>query len=369
MTKNKSLRVFIGCLFVVFLFTDENVYSQKFKKRLSLRISTGTMYDDNILKYSEKYIEKFLKSEDEGRFSIKTYDDVAVKNRLSASYYFRIFNKKKTKISGNFSHNYYINNDIKSFNIYSIGVQQYFLKKASFKLSYSYIPEFYVRNFRDEDLVSLYGYTPEAFSPYIFSKDNYSFYVQNTFLKNLYVNLSASMANYYHNIHYTEYDSDNYSLGLRLQKSVTKKTRLGFGYKYTNSDAKGYDEVFETVETSEESDGSYDDHQFEVSLKSKLPRLMKHNNDFSLKLRFSKRNFLSEKLIEIDPLHASRVDNVYYVSLQYNFKYYKSNVVSLYYNRYQRDTDNFTDNYYELLNEEKAYRQNQVGFQISYALF
>ena len=71
MTKNKSLSVFIGCLFVIFLFTDENVYSQKFKKRLSLRISTGTMYDDNILKYSEKYIAKFLKSEDEGRFSIK----------------------------------------------------------------------------------------------------------------------------------------------------------------------------------------------------------------------------------------------------------------------------------------------------------
>ena len=70
-------------LILLFLIFPSNVLAKKRKKRRSkpidkweIRLTLNTIYDNNILKYSTKYIERFQNREDEGRFNINTYDDL-----------------------------------------------------------------------------------------------------------------------------------------------------------------------------------------------------------------------------------------------------------------------------------------------------
>lgn len=356
--------------FIFLLFTSFSLFSQGFKKnRFRLKVGVSAMYDDNILKYSDKYIDRFLNNEDEGRFEIKTYDDVFVKTKLSTSYYFKFFRKRKTKILGSFNNISYVNNPVKSWNYYSIGIKQYFLKKANVKFSYNYIPSLYVRQFRQPELVSLYGYKPNTFKPYVFSKDNFSLTFQNTFFKKTKAELDFDYANYYLNSYYTEYDSKNLSAGLSLEQPISKKVKVKATYIFTNSDAKGYDQEGETKETADDSDASYKDHTFGLELKAKLPKVFKKKNNVSAKVKYSKKYFSSAHLIHNDPFHVGRIDNNLRFYLAYNIKVMKKMALSLYYNYSARDSYNNQGIYDEVLSENKDYKQNQVGFQVSYTIY
>ena len=72
------------------LTLSENVLAQKDTKKKSyhweVRLSVGTMYDNNILKYSDKYIDRFINSQDEGRFHISSYDDMVFPYSVGISY-------------------------------------------------------------------------------------------------------------------------------------------------------------------------------------------------------------------------------------------------------------------------------------------
>jgi hypothetical protein len=46
----------------------------KAKNKWSISLSLSPYYDSNILKYSNKYIERFKNGEDEGRFHIHSID-------------------------------------------------------------------------------------------------------------------------------------------------------------------------------------------------------------------------------------------------------------------------------------------------------
>jgi len=67
-------------LMLVFLLANGDIIAQrKVKKngqRLDIKVGLKTHYDNNILKYSDKYLDRFMNGEDPGRFSIDTYDDL-----------------------------------------------------------------------------------------------------------------------------------------------------------------------------------------------------------------------------------------------------------------------------------------------------
>jgi len=355
-------------VYIVLLFGIQTTSAQLIKK-IKVNVGVGTSYDDNLLKYSEKYLERFMNNKDEGRFDITTYDDLILKTKLQASYSTKLFKKRKTKLSTTLQYNKYLVNNIKSWSYFGIGLQQYFLKKASFKVSYSYIPEFYVRNFRDDDLISIYGYESNTFTPYAFAKDNYNFWVQNTFFKKTKLKLSAGYAKYYHNKYYTEYDCDNLVLGIKVQQQLSKKANVSLAYQNTVSKAKGFDEAGESLDFSDEPDASYNENKMELRLFSKLPKLKKKKNDLELKVGYSNRGFSSKHTYLEDPLHRGRVDNNYTLVFNYNIRLAKKTKLTLSYNRYQRISENNGSlQYQEGLSDEKDYKQNQIGFLLTYTL-
>jgi len=357
-------------LIVLVLMSSTEVFAKKKKKKNKFEISLtlASTYDDNILKYSDKYLKRFMNNEDEGRFNIKTYDDLIIYTSFKMSYSFRVFKKLKTKVNGEASRRSYVVNDIKSWNYFAFGIQQYFTKKASFKFSYSFIPYFYVRNFRDDQWVEEYGYVPETFKPYVFSKDDYGFTLQNTFFKNTRVSLSLHYAIYYYNKYFTAYDSKDLFYGVKVYQYVHKKVRLKAGYQFVTSDAKGYNSAIETPETTQGPDADFVEDRFTLGGTWYLPRINNYRHNLDVNFGVYLRYYSSKYPPLVDPLHAGRYDKNYRLSTSYRIYLSKSLRASVFYKLFVRDSNTKAAINSIYVSNEKDYSQYHVGLEISYKI-
>jgi hypothetical protein len=342
----------------------------KKNKVVELEVDFGlaTLYDNNILKYSDKYLQKFINNEDSGRFHISTYDDVILTPSLGLTATSRIFGNLRSELSVDYSSRIYIVNSIKNWNYFAVGFRQYLPKRASFRLSYSYIPTFYIRHYRDDDWVAVYGYVPETFQPMGFSKNSYGLWVQKAFFKNTTFRLSFSYSQYYYNKHYTEYDSKDQFYGIRLFQTVNESFRMELAYEFIYSEAKGYDEPGEIKKNADESDASFYEHGFFARGVYKLPPVLKLKHNLDIEIGYMKRYFTSEHYLELDPLHVGRVDDVIELSASYNVRLLKSLNMSVFYNYFFRDANTSATENQTLVSDEKDYRANQVGLSLNYYL-
>jgi len=368
----KPTRLVLIILISIIVLPAENAFTQEKKKKkkrvkhFEIRVGLNTYYDNNILKYSDKYLERFMNGEDPGRFSIETYDDLIINPSLEGIFRIKLFKNVYTRINASVSPRFYIVNDIKNWEYWGIGLQQYITKKLSVKILYSYIPEFYVRNFRDDAWVDVFGYIPITFKPYSFSKDSYGAYIQNTFWKGTRVRLSLFHARYYHNQWFTEYDSKDWLYGINLFQRLHKNFRLDASYTYVTSDAKGYDAAYETPETTTGPDATYVEDRFKIGFYWKFPKLKKRRNDLTVSFNYLKRYYSSPYTPIEDPLHAGRVDANYRLYFTYHINMFKNFDVSVYYNWLMRDSRTESPINSVYVSNEKDYRDDVIGLKLRY---
>ncbi len=362
----------ITLLFFLLFFT--RIYAQTKKKDkifqfMKIELGLGAIYNDNILKYSDYYLTKFLNNEDEGRFHINTSDGVVLDESVKVASTFRFFGKKKTILEGSFSRQDYLNNKIKSWNQIDFGLQQYITNRLVVNLSYSYIPKYYVRHFRDEDWVDVYGYVPEAFQPFEFSKNGYGFWIQNAFFKNKTskLRLSFDFEQYFYNKHFTEYDCYNLNYGLNVYQTIKKKLKLEAGYQFINSNAKGYDQPLETKDLSDDADASYKADEYSTAVKWALPNVFKRMHSIAADFSYRRSCFTTKHYLELDRLHAGRVDDLYKLGINYEMRLSEPLTVSVYYKWCKLDSDTRATVNKEYMSQEKDYTQQQIGLNFTYS--
>jgi hypothetical protein len=325
-------------------------------------------YDSNILKYSNKYIERFKNSEDEGRFHIHSIDDLTFGYSFGLTYSNTIIGKLKTILGAGFDSDAYTYNSIKSWFTYDIFLRQYVSKSTSFLISYSYIPSFYVRHFRDEDWVKYYGYTPITFQPYEFSKDDFSFWLQHVFSwKSTRARAYFSYDRYFLNPSNTEYDSNDFLYGLRIFQKLTDKLDANIGYYYITSDAKSYDEPGETKKTSDDSDASNYEHVYAIGFDYQMPKLFKLKNEISIDAQYQRAFYTTNHFLELDPLHAGRYDYNYRVFVNYNWDIFKNFSLTAFYQWMARESSTSAEANREYVSDEKDYTQYRIGIKFNYS--
>jgi hypothetical protein len=151
-----------------------------------------------------------------------------------------------------------------------------------------------------------------------------------------------------------------------LYQPFLKKFTFEFTYQFVTSDAKGYDEPGETKENSDDGDASYEEDGFIFGLQWKMPRIKKRYHTLKFETVVYNRYYTTDKPVEIDALHAGRVDyNLrfyvnYYLSVTKNFKFLA------FYKWYGRDSGTTSVINEEFVSDEKDYRQSQVGIELSY---
>jgi hypothetical protein len=335
---------------------------------LKIELGLGAIYNDNILKYSDYYLTKFLNNEDEGRFHINTSDGAVLDESINIASTFLFFRKRKTILEGSFSRQEYINNKIKTWNQIDFGLQQYITNRLVVNLSYSYIPKYYVRHFRDDDWVDVYGYVPETFQPFEFAKNEYGFWIQNTFFKNRMTKLRLSFdyEQYFYNKHFTEYDCNNFNYSANFYQTIKKKLKVEVGYQFVNSKAKGYDEPQETKDISNDADASYKADEYSGAIKWALPNFCKKMHSIDADFSYRRSCFTTKHYLELDRLHAGRVDDLYKLGINYEIRFIEPLTLSVYYKWCKLDSDTRAVENKEYVSQEKDYTQQQFGLKFTY---
>jgi hypothetical protein len=364
----KYIVLWILLAFLPISISSASENPKKKTKHWETELSISPYYDSNILKYSDKYIERFLNREDEGRFHINRYDDLVVQYSAGISYSNKFVKKLKTYLSFDFYYNKYSFNTIKNWQRYRFGWRQYFLPKSSFMLSYSFIPHFYVRHFRDEDWIAVYGYTPITFQPYEFSKNDLSFWIQHYIFRKTRVRAYFSFSKYFLDKQNTEYDSNDFLYGLRIYQQLSKKLNVNASYKYTTSTAKGYDEPGETKQTSDDVDADNYGHIFSAGINYKLPDLLRIKSSISLDAEYDRGFYTTNHFYELDPIHAGRFDKNYDVSVTYNLNLPANVELDIFYSLMGRKTGTPVEANAEYISDEKSYEQYRAGIKINYKL-
>jgi hypothetical protein len=343
--------------------------SKKKSPVFDFRIRLGAFYDDNILKYSDQYLQRFMNREDEGRFHIKTYDDLIILTGLQFTTSFYVFGKYKSQVSLEISRRNYVVNHIKNWNYFMAGVRQYLPGRFSFKIYYSYIPDFYVRHFRDDQWVDVYGYDdPIVFQPFSFAKNYYGVWLQKSIFNNTRIRLSFNYGQYYHNKHYTEYDSKNVYYGIQIWQSIHKTVRLELGYQYITSEAKGYDASYQLPGALNAPDATYAEDRFSGAILWRLPKIKKIRHSLEARFNVMNRYYSSSRPLEYDRLHAGRVDHNLRLYFNYRIKVYKNTEIKLFYNWFGRNSGTSAVANDQFVSNEKSYKQNIIGMAFSYNL-
>lgn len=369
------LKLFLLCCLIILSSTiNDGVFAndkQKKKKsnQWALSLSVKPYYDSNILKYSEKYIDRFKNGEDPGRFHISSIDDFTIGYSAGLTFIDEFFGKMKTIIGTGYNSDAYSINSIKTWATFNIFFRQQIFSSTTAQFSYSYIPKFYVRHFRDDDWVKYYGYTPETFRPYIFSKDDFSFWLQQILpWKTTRARIYFAYDRYYLDESNTEYDSNDYMFGLRIYQSLFKNLDVNFGYFYTTSDAKGYDEPNETKENSDDSDASNYEHSYFVGFDYLLPQVFSCKNDVSIDFQYLRAFYTTENYLESDPLHAGRYDYNYRIYFNYNIELLENFSATAFYNWFGRESSTSAEVNREYVSNEKDYTQYRLGISFNYII-
>ncbi len=323
-----------------------------------LDISLSTIYDDNILRYSDKYISRFYNREDEGRFHINTRDDMIVVSALRMSATMKLFGGLKTIGSLEFRRRMYMHNPIKDWSFISLTLRQELSEQFAAQIGYNYIPAFYVRHYRDENWVKEYGYTPNTFQPFGFTKDEATGWVQYAVFINTRVKAIVSFERYFYNEHFTEYDATNTSFGIEVIQVLSKTFTLTGDIGVVYSHGKG----------NEIMDPSYHETNCGFSAELDLPKLFGRTNSIELGGEYARRSFTSRHFLELDPYHAGRWDDTYRVSIKYTYKLMKDLTLAFSYAYHRRDARTSATPNAEYLAEEKDYRQYQIGLDIRYTM-
>lgn len=321
-------------------------------------VGVSSVYDDNILRYSDKYLDRFDRREDLGRFHINTADDLILVSSIKGTLTMNLIGALNTTGSIDYRHRTYTHNAIKDWSYLSMSLRQDLSKKLSAQVGYNYIPEFYVRHYRDDNWVNNYGYTPITFQPFGFKKDEMNGWIQYNPLSNTRVRAGLRFMQYYHNEHFTEYNCRNRAFGFDVYQTVLKNIRLNASFEAMYSRADG---DFDT-------DPSNDQNTFVFGADFRLPKVFGHANSVGVEGEHGRTFYTTHNFVEVDPEHAGRKDYVYRVSITYDFGLLDNLTLAVNYTWQERTSRSSSDLNATYLADEKDYRQHQVSLEARYSL-
>jgi len=220
--------------------------------------SMGFIYDDNICRYSDASLTEFNLGLFPERYAIETEDDLIVNPAIAAEVgHAKLLFDKQTRVRVRYQRWQYARNDIKTNEEINLRLRQNVRAADYFEATYTYAPYNYIKQLSDRPPFE--SRTVErVYLPFEITRNSFSaayFWRAKSWAR---VRVSGSRVLRYYNRPFLENDLWEWSgqlyVDLRYKRWIT---RLQYGY--ADVQARAYDEVGETRETSDnDSDGSYE---------------------------------------------------------------------------------------------------------------
>ncbi|MEM6455015.1 MAG: hypothetical protein AAF772_07965 [Acidobacteriota bacterium] len=272
-----------------------------------LRARLASYYDDNILRYSQRFIDRFDRGQDPRRFRVESLDDVIQRVDLGLEREIAGWDRRPARVGVDVEHRAYARNDIKDWTRVAATFAQDLGLDRRLTARASWAPDFYVRHLRDSDLTGGTGGT-DPFQAFAFDKGEVRLSYRHAPRRPLRFTYHLGWATLRHTDAFREFDSDNLFAGVRLDQRVGRGWRLSYAVEHTESDARGFDEPGETRATSDDTDPTYRQTDLMLAVRYRFdgPRRM----TLFLQGEIGLRTYTTDKPERLAPLHAGREDDL-----------------------------------------------------------
>lgn len=272
-----------------------------------VRLEWAANYDDNILRYSENDIDKFVEGTEVNSSLLSSYDDW--NNELRVKLYgdvsvkgvepikFRYFGKISSFYRNSFN-NYGTHTFIADFTA---------TDKVGFGLRYFYMPDYYLREYRDKDTDSYQSCT--------FDDHQAGVNIDYKIDKTIQISIIGQYEEIYYNGYFTEYDSELLSISGEIDKRVTHNLRCSFLAGMTSADNVGYVPISSAAqsnyftEDTEYGDGSYKEEIFQGEIRYRFRKLLGQDTWMGIQYKLRHRIYTTNNALSSDPFHAGRMDD------------------------------------------------------------
>ncbi|MEM7352815.1 MAG: hypothetical protein AAF657_18615 [Acidobacteriota bacterium] len=275
----------------------------------------ASYYDSNILRYSDKFIQRFEDGRDPDRFRVESLDDTVQRADLYVDRRFTGPAGQPASLGLAIEHRGYLRNSIKDWTRFTASWEQALRRGRRIQLTLNHAPNFYVRHIRDSDLTGA-ARRADPFQAFEFERSEGRLGFAQPLGASFTARYHLGLASFRHSVAFREFDSENAFGGLRLDQQLTRRLRLSYGVELTESSARGYDEAGETRATSDDTDPSYRQLDLMMAARYRLPG--ERRQTLFLQAEAGQRDYTTDKSTAAAPLHAGRDDDLlrFYASWQ-----------------------------------------------------
>jgi hypothetical protein len=325
--------------------------------RLEWRYELGAAYDTNIFRYSDTDVDSFLDGLEGHRYPVEYVDDVRIEPSVDLSLVREEPGRRETEFRLSADWRLVTINGEKSFAKLGARVTERRPRVVYVLAEYYSIPSYHIRHLWDPDMTWTDPYRSCDLR-------KHSARLEAGSDRSLPVDVIGRLK--YDHIGYdqdfVEYDSDAWSAGLVAVIRPVRGVRVDLGYALKKLMARGYDEVGETRETSDDSDISYEQDEYTLKVRWDMGRAAGDlPTVLTVGARLAKRFYQTEKLVADDPYHAGREDTYLTLSVKSAHRLSDATTLEAFFEHRWRGAGS---DYFEGLGIRKDYNADRVGFRL-----
>jgi len=287
----------------------------RFKVPVYVSISTSMGYDENFLRLSPSDI-KFANRFPSMMSDSKSTNTMVNRNKMGLEYGPYLFKDHETRIKLNLNLNLYQSLSEKSYNKYSLSISQHLASYQWLKFNYSLMPDYYLRNYLDQDISEVIDlnnleYIPPCISckTASFSQEEKSleYTMPDSKIKKTWYSVNYSIKTQYYNENFNEFnlEIEKFKVGVLTKYSKSKKLAFKISYSIANNITK----LLEQPSTVN-NDRGYNSIIINISFSDRVKKSIINNYGWLFILE--NRNFTSP--MTLDHLHYGRIDSDYKTS-------------------------------------------------------
>ena len=324
--------------------------------RLAWRCELGAAYDTNIFRYPESDVDDFLDGREGHRYPVEYVDDVRLEPSVDVSFVREEPGRRETELRFSADGRLATINGEKSFGRLGARVKETRKGFAYALADYYAIPAYHLRHLWDADA------SENPYRSCDFRKHAARVEVGSD--RSLPVDLIGRVKYDYmgYDQDFVEYDSDAWTTGLTAVVRPARGLRVDVGYALRVLTARGYDELGETRETSDDSDISYEQDEYTLKVRWDLERTAAEiPTVLTFGAKLSQRFYQTDRSADDDPYHAGREDT--YLTLTGRSAHELSDALTLelFYEHRRRSSES---EYVEELGFSKDYTDDRVGLRL-----
>jgi hypothetical protein len=324
---------------------------------LGLRVQTDVKYDSNILRYSDEDLDAFVINFKQDRFaSAETYDDLLIIPLIRVT----VDRRGLGEVTLSWKETVFWNNPVKQYRVLSAAASVPFLFDTDLDVGVFRLPHYHIR--------PLYDVDQSAYVSCNFAKTRLWATLDRSIPGGHRVSLSYRWEREDYVDEFYEYDNTAHTIRLQVKPRLTRSFRPTISYSFVSSPARAYDEAGEDALASDETDGSYFEDQFRLSLRRNLAKVAGRTFYGQTSATYRVRHYTTEKHPHLDPYHAGRLDRRVLWNVSVGWRWTTSTLVWASYElekRWSEGTVEATD-----LGEEKEFLAHRpsLGVRLSWSL-